>query len=140
MRQCVLYDATEYAAQRHRVAVRAQRYVRGRGRAVTVTVERFATGWAARSMADVQRVLETCARYEYSDKQTEFLDSHTVTASSYAGDESLLVESTRIAPPGPTVLTYTAVVRRGELVATVAGSGVSAEEISRLVGRLAARL
>jgi hypothetical protein len=138
--QCVLYDPAEYPAQQHRVAVRQRAYVRAGGRAVTVIVERFAAGWGARSTEDVRRVLETCMRYEYSDRVVEFLDSHVVTAEDFAGDESLLVESTRIAPPGPTRTHHTAVVRVGDLVVTVAGARVPAEDVRRLATLLVGRL
>jgi hypothetical protein len=139
LHQCVLYDEADYPAQQHRVAARWQAYAATGGRSIVVTVERFAAGWAARSMQDVRAVVETCARYEYSDRVADFLDSHAVTAESFAGDESLQATSTRIAPPGPTRVHHTAVVRLADMVITIVGTGVKPQEIIRLAKLLATR-
>jgi hypothetical protein len=140
LRQCILYDAAEYPAQQHRIAVRAQSYGQGAGREVTEQVEWYAAGWGARSLEDTRRVLDTCGRYEYTDATSDFLESHAVVAEAFAGDEALLVETTRIAPPGPAPVRYTAVVRTGDLVVTVAGAGVPQAEVRRLATVALARV
>lgn len=140
LRQCVLYAAADYPAQRQRTAVRQQSYVHGSQREASVVVEGFAAGWATRSLEDTRAVLDVCGSYEYTDAKNDFRESHAVTAESFAGDESLLVETVRIAPPAPTRVQYTAVVRRGDLVVTVTGTGLAQEEIRRLASVAASRL
>jgi hypothetical protein len=139
LRQCVLYRAADYPAMGHREAVRRQNYAGRPGQTISVTVERFRPGWAARSMDDVQQVLETCVRYEYTDASTEFLDSHTMTLEAFAGDDSLLVETVRITSDRPADNRYTAVVRRGDLVITIVGVGIPQERLPRLARLLASR-
>jgi hypothetical protein len=139
--QCVLYNASEYPAQQHRTAAGSESFHQGTRREASQLVESFETGWGARSLDDIRRVLETCARYEYSDAKTEFLESHRIVDNGFGGDEALLVETVRIAPPHPTTLRHTAVIRRGDLVVTVTGTGLTADEVRRLAvlatGRLA---
>jgi hypothetical protein len=136
---CVLYRAAEYPAMGYREAVRRQGYAGRPGQTISVTVERFRPGWAARSMDDVRRVVDVCVRYEYSDASTEFLDSHTMTLEAFAGDDSLLVETVRITTARPAANRFTAVVRRGDLVITIVGVGVPQEQLPRLARLLAAR-
>jgi hypothetical protein len=132
LRRCVLYRAADYPAQEHRQAVHQQEYAARGGRTITVTVERFEPGWAARSMDDVRRVLETCVRYEYSDAATDFLDSHTLTLESFAGDDSLLVETVRISMARPAENRHTAVTRQGDLVISMVGTGLEQDQLARL--------
>jgi hypothetical protein len=136
---CVVYRAADYPAMRHREAVRRQSYAGRPGQTISVTVERFGPGWAARSMDDVRRVLDVCVRYEYSDASTDFLDSHTMTLEAFAGDDSLLVETVRITTARPADNRYTAVVRRGDRVITIVGVGVPQEQLPRLARLLASR-
>jgi hypothetical protein len=136
---CVLYRAADYPATGHREAVRRQSYAGRPGQTISVTVERFRPGWAARSMDDVRRVLDVCVRYEYSDASTDFLDSHTMTLEAFAGDDSLLVETVRITTARPADNRYTAVVRRGELVITIVGVGVPQVQLPQLARLLASR-
>jgi hypothetical protein len=135
LRQCILYDPAQYPAQQHRAAARSQSFQasgRPAGREVTEQVELFAAGWGTRSLDDTRRVLETCGRYEYTDAKNDFLESHAILADSFAGDEALLVETTRIAPPGPTRVHYTAVVRKGDLVVTVTATGLGPDAVRHL--------
>ena len=136
---CVLYRAADYPAMEHRAAVHRQRYAGRPGQTISVTVERFQPGWAARSMDDVRRLLDVCVRYEYSDASTEFLDSHTMTLEAFAGDDSLMVETVRITAARPADNRFTAVVRRGELVITIVGVGVPQEQLPPLARLLASR-
>jgi hypothetical protein len=132
LRQCVLYDATEYPAQEHRSAVRYESFGQGARRQASQLIEGYDAGWGVRSLEDTRRVLETCARYEYSDPKVEFLESHKILDEGFGGDDALLVESVRIAPPHPTTVRHTAVVRTGDLVVTVTGTDLSKEEVRRL--------
>jgi len=140
LRQCVLYDPADYLAQQHRTAVRQESYAQGTGHEISVVVESFAAGWGARSLEDTRAVLDTCGSYEFTDAKNDFRESHAVAAESFAGDESLLVEGVRIAPPAPTRVQYTAVVRRGDLVVTVTGTGVAPDEVRHLASIAADRL
>ena len=103
-------------------------------------VERFAAGWAARSMADVRQVTMTCMRYEHSTAGDEFLESHTLTLEGFAGDDSALLETVRIPTSGPTVGRLSAVTRRAETVITVTGAEVPQEHLTRLSRLLADRV
>jgi hypothetical protein len=139
LRRCVLYRAADYPAQQHRQAVAQQRYVARGGRTITVTVERFEPGWAARTMDDVRRVLETCVRYEYSAAAADYLDSHTMTLESFAGDDSLLVETVRITTARPAENRHAAVTRQGDLVISMAGTALEQEQLVRLARLLVNR-
>jgi hypothetical protein len=132
LRQCVLYDAADYPAQQHRSAVRYQSFGHGARRQASQLIEGYDAGWGVRSLEDTRRVLETCARYEYSDPKVEFLESHRIVEEGSGGDDALLVESVRIAPPHPTTVRHTALVRMGDLVVTVTGTDLSKEEARRL--------
>ena len=68
------------------------------------------------------------------------MESNAVTAEAFAGDESLLVESVRIHPPGPAVTRRSAVVRQGDVVMTVVGVGLPAAEMVRVSKLLSTRL
>ena len=140
LNQCIAYDAAAYPAQQHRTAVRHQSYGQRAGHEAGVVVEGFAPGWGARSLEDTREVLDTCGVYEYTDAKNDFRESHAIVAESYAGDESLVVETVRIAPPSPTKMHYTAVVRRGDLVVTVIGTGLAQDEVRRLATLAASRL
>jgi hypothetical protein len=129
MPDCGIYKAADYPAQRHRDAVETQAFVR-QGRAAHEWVEHFAPGWAARSLDDTRRVVETCVRYEHGDHSPGapgFLESHWVEAEAFAGDESLLIGTNRVNPSGGSFKRYTAMVRARDLVVTLAVTATDGE-------------
>jgi hypothetical protein len=152
MPYCGRYEAADYPAQRRREAV-ATRYFVHRARVAHQLVEHFAPGWAARSVEDTRRVVTACARYEHGDRSPGapgFLESHWIEAEGFAGDESVLIGTDRINPSGGSFQRYTAVVRVGDLVMTLAvrateagaeaDADVDPERVRELARRAAAHL
>jgi hypothetical protein len=133
---CAVYTPGDYPAQRHREAHRAAAFSQGHGRGVLLLVERYADGWADQAMADIRRVLQACPRYQSDD----VLSSHTVEAEAFAGDDSLLVRSDHIRADQQPRQWWTAVVRHGELVATVTGTELTEAEVRRIATAQALRL
>jgi len=133
---CAVYEPGDYPAQRHRAAVRAAAFSQGHGRGVLLLVERYADGWADQAMADIRRVLEACPRYQAAD----VLSSHTIEAEAFAGDDSLLVRSDHIRADEQPQQWWTAVVRQGELVATITGTALTEAEVRRIAAAQALRL
>lgn len=125
-----------YPAQAHRTETRLRTYVGRRHATVTNVVERFAAGWGPRGVADTRRMLGDCARFQTADRML----THTVIDGHFAGDESVLVKSVEIIPPAGDQVSWTAVVRCGDLVSTVAGAGLTAEQVRELATRAAHRL
>jgi hypothetical protein len=139
MPQCPAYDAASYPAQQHRSAVRARGFVHPQHRA-SERVETFDSGWAARSLEDTRRVVEACTRYEYGSYaagEPGFRESHAIVDSGFAGDESILVKTNRVNVPGESYTRYTAVVRKGDRVVTLAAIGLSPEAVLELALRAA---
>lgn len=129
MPDCGIYEAADYPAQQHRDAVKTRAFVR-QGRVARQWVEHFAPGWAARSFDDTRRVVEACGRYEHGDQSPGapgFLESHWVEAESFAGDESMLIGTNRVNPSGGSFSRYTAMVRVGDLVVTLAVTATDAK-------------
>ena len=112
MPQCVGYDATAYRAPSHRLAVTSQ--------GATVR-EVYEPGWATRAMAEIRQVVAACGSYESGGRTdpAAFREQNAVVDDGFAGDESLLVRTTRLTPPRPAQEWFVAVVRRGDEVVTV---------------------
>jgi hypothetical protein len=115
MPECVAYRPAELAAPAHRRSVRVhQRPDR------TEQVEVYEAGWGARAVAEIRTVLRECGRYESGapGDPAGFLAQHRVVDASFAGDESLLVETVHLIPPEVQTW-YAAVVRYGDRVITL---------------------
>lgn len=136
LRGCPLIDPASYPAQKHREQVRREVYRRPGGEFVAVLVERFAAGWAADSLGDLRAAVQACSRYETADSKA----SHTVLRDGFAGDESMLIESSRITPPDEAKLSHSAIIRRGDTVVTVVGTGLDSEPLVALASAVTARL
>jgi hypothetical protein len=133
---CPVYEPADYPAQRHRRSAQAASYTQGHGRTIQIMIELYAESFAEQAVTDVRKVLEACPRY-----QTESaLTSHSLEADSFAGDESLLIRSDVIRGAEPAVQWWTAVVRKGNQVATVTGTNMTAGEVKRLATAQARRL
>ena len=142
MPQCAAYDAASYPAQAHRKRVLTRAFVHT-SRSASETVESFASGWAARSVDDARRVVDACTRYEYGEHSPGapgFRESHRIVDSGFAGDESILVKTDRIHVPGESYTRYTAVVRQGDRVMTLAVIGLSSDKVLELARRAASHL
>jgi len=133
---CPVYVTTDYPAQRHRASARAAAFTQGHGRAVRLVLEQYADGWADQAMTDVRRVIAACPRYN----DGEVLASHTVEAEGFAGDDSLMVRSDHVKGTEPPQEWWTAVVRRGETVATVTGTQLTESEVRRIAATQAGKL
>lgn len=136
LRGCAAYDADDYPAQRHRSAVRAAAFTQGHGRGVHVLLELYAEGWAGQALTDIRRVLEACPRYDTG----VVLSSHSVAVDGFTGDESLLVRSDHVEAGKPAREWWTAVVRRGDLVATITGTELSMSEVRGIALAQSSRL
>ncbi|NUT38030.1 MAG: hypothetical protein HOV79_33700 [Hamadaea sp.] len=136
LRGCAAYDAGDYPAQRHRSAARAAAFTQGHGRGVHVLLEGYADGWARQALTDIRRVLQACPRYDTGT----VLTSHQVAVDGFTGDESLLVRSDHVAAGQPPREWWTAVIRHGDLVATVTGTELSMSEVRGIALAQSARL
>ena len=86
------------------------------GATVAEVVEVYAAGWGARNMADVRSVVATCAAATTTGPgSTRFL----VESSGFAGDEAVLVRIEATPFDAPVFVSYLAVVRVGDTVATI---------------------
>jgi hypothetical protein len=144
MHQCAAYRDADYPAQQHREETRVRVLTQhsGHPRRVEQRVDRFAPGWAARTVADARRVVELCGHYEYGERSPGvpgFLESVEIVDSGFAGAESLLVSIERLAIPGGPSTTHVAVVRHADLLVTLVATGVGADRV-RLLARHAAAL
>lgn len=142
MPHCAAYDPAAYPAQKHRDRVLARAFVHP-SRSASERVEVFASGWAVRSLEDVRRVVAACTRYEYGEHSPGapgFRESHAIVDSGFAGDESILVKTDRVDVPGAASVRYTAVVRRGDRVVTLAVAGLAQQAVLGLARRAASRL
>jgi hypothetical protein len=129
MPQCVVYQPARYAAAGHRHSVTVHD-----GSLVVEQVEEYEAGWGPRAIEDIRAVVRDCGRYEYGDLDDPagFSEQNRVVDTGFAGDESLLVETVRLAPP-ELETRYAAVVRYGDRVITLRASGLDADATRCLV-------
>ncbi|WP_027342647.1 hypothetical protein [Hamadaea tsunoensis] len=133
---CAAYAPADYPAQQHRTAARAAVFTQGHGRTVQIVLEEYADGWAPRALTDIRAVLTACPRYQ----TTAALVSHTIEDQRFTADDAVLVRSDSIHADDPAVQWWTAVVRRGAFVATVAGTNMTAAEVRRIAAAQAVRI
>jgi hypothetical protein len=129
MPHCVVYQPGEYAAPDHRRDVAVHD-----GSLVVEQVEQYEAGWGPRAVEEIRAVVGECARYEYGElgDPAAFTEQNRVVDSGFAGDESLLVETVRLAPPEVRTW-YAVVVRYGDRVITLRASELDAGAIRCLV-------
>jgi hypothetical protein len=129
MPQCVVYQPAAYEAPAHRRSATVHE-----GAMVSEHVEVYEPGWGARAVDDIRAVVAACASYEYGElgDPAGFREQHRVIATGLAGDESLLVETVRLAPPEVDTW-YTVVARYGDQVITLRTRDLTAEATRCLV-------
>jgi hypothetical protein len=120
------YDSADYPSLPRQAAVETVAWRSAAG-TVTEVVERYAPGWGARNLDDVRAVIAFCAERDGWRL--------TVERTGFAGDESLLA---RIDAAGH--VRYFAVVRVGDLVATVHTSTGDPDYTREVATRAADRL
>jgi hypothetical protein len=126
---CPGYRAADYPAQDHRLRARAVAFTDSVGNGVREVIEEYQPGWAGRSLADLQKVLTTCASYPGPGGTVTF----RVVVDGLAGPDSRLIVGTI----GAGATTYFLVVRDGSVLLTVQVPGALGEPYAR---QLAARL
>jgi hypothetical protein len=142
---CPQYRSADYPSLRRQLDVETVSYASGTRRTSEI-VELYPAGWGARNLADVRDVLGTCAGRPPAagSRQTPPPAVRTVVDTGIAGDESLLVREEQYAFAGETIATspavtsLVAVVRVGELVATVIAPLGATPDDARALARAAA--
>jgi hypothetical protein len=140
---CPAYRSDRFLSLRHRASLQTIAYRSDRNVSTFEIVERYADSWGHANLDDVRAVIALCGNAPPPADTAP--NRHTIVASAFAGDESLLVKSeawsyedASIAPE-PFVM-YIAVVRMGDYVATVWSSSSDAAYVRSLAERAAARL
>jgi hypothetical protein len=130
------YDSAAYPSLPHQDSVDTIAW-QSPGATVAEVVEVYAAGWGARNMADVRSVIGTCdAATTTGPGSTRFL----VESSGFAGDEAVLVRIEATPFDAPVVVSYLAVVRVGDTVATITVNLDDPAYARILAQRAAARL
>lgn len=127
MPDCVGYRAADYAAPRHRLRSEPD----GAG-----VRETYQAGWGALAVAEIRRVVAECASFEHGGRAdpSAYREQNVVVECGFAGDESLLVRTTRLHPPGARAW-YAAVVRRSDVVVTVRAESPAGARCAAAPGR-----
>lgn len=143
---CPAYRSDRFPSLRHQLSVDTVAYRRGNEQSVFEIVERYADGWGPGNLDDVRAVITLCATATAPPSpDTAPPVRHTIMTNGFAGDDSLLVKaeawSYDASTSGSTPLvTYLAVVRVGDLVATVWATTNDAGYVRTLADRASARL
>lgn len=137
---CAGYRSSDYPSLRRQVDVRTVGYRSGQ-ETVAEVVELYRAGAGAASLADVRKVVAFCAAATPSPGVAP--SRFTIIGAGIAGHESLLVKHEAWYYQGETVaptpfVTYIAVVRVDDLVATVRGQDEAS--VRTLALKAAARL
>lgn len=109
------YDSAAYPSLPHQTDVDVIAWL-SPGATVTEVVEVYAAGWGARNMTDVRSVVAACdAATTTGPGSTRF----RVESTAFAGDEAVLVRVEMTPFDAPVVVSYLAIVRVGDSVATI---------------------
>jgi len=153
---CAAYGSARFPSLAHQLSVQTVGYadggqvrtpgpeVVGARSTVIEIVERYAAGRGASNLDDVRSVIALCGTA--TPPPGEAPRRYTIVDSDFAGEESVLVKielwgfQGATVPPDPTLVDYAAVVRVGDLVATVQSSTQGADRVRTLAERAAARL
>lgn len=131
---CSAYDSADYPSLRRQADLDVTGFAAGASLEspyVFEHVHRYAAGWGPRALDDVRRAVRVCPNPPDPRR--------TVVRTGFAGDEALLVRE-EFAPVGaPPFVTLTAVVRVGDLVATVMFSPDRDERYAQSVATAAAQ-
>jgi hypothetical protein len=142
---CAQYRSADYPSLRRQVDVGTASYTSG-SRRVDEIVELYPAGWGTRNLADVGKVVTTCAGQPPSprSRQSPAPAVRTVIGTGLAGDESVLVRVEQYAydgetiAPAPALVLLVAVVRVADAVATVVLPGWATREDARTIAAAAA--
>jgi hypothetical protein len=138
------YRAEDYPSRSHQVGQRVVRYEGDRQAMVWEIVERYDPGWGSRNMTDIRAVVAKSGATPYARPGAGGALRLTITDETrFAGDESLLIEqkpwyfdSSTTVPRS--MIQVIAVVRVGDLVATVIPPGGAEPEVARALAVAAA--
>lgn len=139
---CPGYDSSDYRSLPRQRDVEVIGYRSGQDTVVEV-VELYAPGYGAASLADVRALIAFCAAATPPPGTAP--NRNTIVGTGFAGDESILVKHEAWFYQGETIapdpfISYVAVVRVGDLVATVRAQKGGEEYIRTLAVKAAARL
>lgn len=141
------YRAADYLSRSHQVDQLVVRYEGDRQAMLYEIVERYETGWGSRNLADIRTVVAKSGATPYARPGAGAPLRHTIIDQTrFAGDESLLIEQKSWSFNGSTTIPrdsiqLIAVVRVGDLVATVIPPIGAEPEVARtLAATAAARL
>jgi hypothetical protein len=140
------YRAEDYPSRRHQVGQRIVRYEGDQQATVEEIVERYDPGWGLGNVKDIRAVVARSGATPYARPGAGAPLRQTIIEAGFAGDESLLVEQKPWSFDGSTtvprsLIQVVAVVRVGDLVATVVTPFGAEPEVARtLAAAAAARL
>jgi hypothetical protein len=130
------YDSADYPSLPRQTDVEVIAW-RSPGGTVTEVVETYEPGWGERNMADVRAVIDFCNAVVTPEGVGPTV--YAVTGPAFAGDDSLLVRVESESPGGPTNVSFFAVIRVGDRIATI-HTTKSELELAAIAQRAAARL
>jgi hypothetical protein len=143
---CPAYRSDRFPSLRHQASVDKVAYRNGNEASAFEILERYADGWGPRNLDDVRAVIGLCATATAPPSPDEAPPPRqTVMANGFAGDDSLLLKQEVWSydawkSGAEPLVTYYAVVRVGDRVATVWSTINDAGYVRALAGRAAARL
>jgi hypothetical protein len=140
---CPAYRSDRVLSLRHRASLETVAYLGGTNTSTFEILERYADSWGRANLDDVRAVIELCGNAPPPADTAP--TRHTIMATGFAGDESVLVKTEAWYYEGESLapepfVTYAAVVRVGDYVATVWSSMSDAGYVRALAERAAARL
>ncbi|MEV0157686.1 hypothetical protein AB0H57_28740 [Micromonospora sp. NPDC050686] len=142
---CLAYRGADYPSLAHQAQLDVTGFASGQSY-LYEHLHRYADGWGPRALADVRRVLDRCATTTSPSTAPGDPAPRTVEVVDlgFAGDEAVLVRQEQWSYEGEVLsrdplVTLTAVVRVGDLVATVLFSPDRDEAYARGVARAAAQ-
>jgi hypothetical protein len=138
------YRQRDYSSRGHQLGQLVVRYEGDQQATIAEIVERYEPGWGVRNLADIRTVVARSGATPYARPGAGGALRHAIIdPTRFAGDESLLIEqkpwsfngSTKIPPSDIQLI---AVVRVGDLVATVIPQIGTEPEVVRTLARRAA--
>ncbi|HEX2773643.1 MAG TPA: hypothetical protein VHN18_14600 [Micromonosporaceae bacterium] len=131
---CPAYDSADYPSLRRQEDLDVTGFATGTtmdSPYVFEHVHRYAVGWGPRALDDVSRAVPVCVDAPQAIRRS-------IVATGFAGDEALLIREEFPAVGAEPFVTLAAVVRVGDLVATVLFSPDRDEQYARNVAAAAA--
>jgi hypothetical protein len=130
------YRAGDYPSRSHQVGQSVVRYEGDHQATVEEIVERYDPGWGTRNLADIRAVVAKSGARPYARPGAGAPLRHSIVQREFVGDESLLIEQKPWSFDGsttipPSDIQLIAVVRVGDLVATVVPTIGTKPEVAR---------